>query len=246
MNNDKYITLDQLIKKSLTQTVKEPDIDLDESWQRFNQKFYPNKKTGYPKLLVAACLLFIIVLTSVFSMPHEGMALNLKFLKIIKSFITGKQQITHMSYSSPKDNPGVDDTSLPPEINTLFKEKGVDGEVVLPVEIISDYKIEKIEVEPKSPSQKITILFRKQDNAGIIMTQEKVPDSFQYAQANDIDDSTARIININGREASLVLYKNGFSSLTWMDGDIFITLTGQLSEEDIIKLACSSRRVAIR
>ncbi|WP_238473164.1 DUF4367 domain-containing protein [Desulforamulus profundi] len=52
--------------------------------------------------------------------------------------------------------------------------------------------------------------------------------------------------NVKGQEATLIVYKNGFSKLSWVDRDIFISIVGNISEDNILMLANSTKRVNLQ
>ncbi|PHJ37916.1 hypothetical protein P378_13080 [Desulforamulus profundi] len=60
------------------------------------------------------------------------------------------------------------------------------------------------------------------------------------------EDAVMKKANVKGQEATLIVYKNGFSKLSWVDRDIFISIVGNISEDNILMLANSTKRVNLQ
>lgn len=242
MSKDKYTSLDELIKKSLQEKAeRDKDIDLDEAWEKFRKRYHIRKQRNYSRILAIACSLFVFLGAFLVFMPSEGKALNIKVFETIKSFLSGKVQTTHISFSSQKEQKNTEDY-LSPEVSSTLKS--VPYEVLLP-DMLGTYKIESAEVSKVGTSHKVTIALKDPNGKHITMTQMNIIGDFSQGNSYDTEDAIMKEVNINGQEASLIIYKNGFTKLAWIDRDIFISLMGEISEDNILMLASATRRLTL-
>lgn len=69
-------------------------------------------------------------------------------------------------------------------------------------------------------------------------------EDFQAGLSYDTEDAHVKKANVKGQEATLVVYKNDdYTILSWIDNDIYITISGDIPEDDIFILANSFKRV---
>ncbi|RYD06137.1 hypothetical protein N752_05675 [Desulforamulus aquiferis] len=170
--------------------------------------------------------------------PTEGTAVNLKFLKSIKTFIVGKVQTAHLSFTN-KEKHATDYISA--EVHSVLKN--VPYDILLPLDKMDIYKLEKADVNGIGDSRQIDLVFRGTDNELITITQVNVIEDVYQGNSYDTEDATMKKANIKGQEANLIVYKNGFSKLSWVDRDILISIAGKISEDDILILASSTKRI---
>ena len=234
---NKYTSIDDLIKKSLhRQAEMNNDIDLDAAWQKYQQK-YGRKKRARKPVLALACLLLLFTFTMF--LPSEGRAINLKIFDSIKSFVSGKVQTAFISFDAQKEK----DTEnyINPEVYSILKD--IPYEILLPLEMMDTYKLENAEITSIGKSKQVELYF---NDSQVSITQLKIVGNLHQGDSYDIEDAIMKKANVKGQEATLIIYKNGFSKLSWIDRDIFVTIVGVLSEDDILQLANSTRRINLQ
>lgn len=234
---DKYTSIDDLIKKSLHRQAKiNNDIDLDAAWQKYQQK-YGHKKRAHQPVLVLACTLLLFAL-AIF-LPSESRAINLKLFDSIKSFVSGKVQTAFTSFDAQQEK--EPENYINPEVYSILKD--LPYEVLLPLEMMDTYKLESAKITPIGKSKQVELFF---NDSQVIITQVKIAGNLYQGDSYDIEDAIMKKANVKGQEATLIIYKNGFTKLSWVDRDIFVTIVGALSEDDILQLANSTRKINLQ
>lgn len=244
MNKEEYISFDKLIEKSVQEKVKNDlDIDIDKAWEKFNQthlkKYAPTK--FQLKLCAIACALLIFLTASLFLHSREVTALNIKFFNSIVSFLSGKVQSAKITYgvNTKKESTEI---HLPLDVSRALE--GVTSfHVLLPVNVLGIYQIDNITLANFGAIQVLTIFLKSNGSNPVIITQMNIEDEFGKGISYDTDDTIMKKVNIRGQEATLLISKNNFSDLSWVDRDVFITIKGPVSEEDIFLIANSMRRI---
>lgn len=59
----------------------------------------------------------------------------------------------------------------------------------------------------------------------------------------DNEDAILKKIRISGQEATLITYKKQAVFLTWVDGDVFISMDGNIGKDEMLQLGSSMRRL---
>ena len=238
-----YTSVDELMKKSLQQrTEKDTDIDLDEAWEKFNKKYCIKKQKPFLKLAVA-CLICTILGVSILSLPTEGGAFGSKLFKNIKLFLSGKVQSTEISFNSPSKKESTENY-LNPEVHRTLQD--VPYNVLLPVEMMGFYKIKEVNTNNMGNSTEVNIILIRDTSEPITITEINATKGFRQGNSYDTEDAIMKNIKIKGQEATLIHYKNNIVSISWIDNDIFISIEGNISTDDILMLANSMKRVSIQ
>lgn len=242
MNEEKYTTLDELIKKSLHEKAKkDKDINLDEAWEKFSNRYNIKRRRTNFKHWAVACLLFLVVTTSLLMLPTQGTAINLKVFQSIKSFISGKVQTAYISFGKENKKDTVD--YFTPEVYSVLKDVRYD--ILLPLDMMDVYRLEKAEVTTVGNSRQVDLLFNC-NNSEVTITQMNIIGDLNQGNSFDTEDALMKKANVKGQKATLIVYKNGFSKLSWVDRDIFISIAGNISEDNILMLANSTKRINLQ
>lgn len=235
--NNKYTPIDDLIKQALHKQVEiNKNIDMDDAWEKYQQKYGRKKRVRKPALMLA-CLLLLFTFTMF--LPSESRAINLKIFDSIKSFVSGKVQTAFISFDTQKEK----DTEnyISPEVYSILKD--IPYEVLLPLEMMDTYRLENAEITPIGNTRQVELFF---NDSEVSIIQIKIVGGLHQGISYDIEDAIMKKANVKGQEATLIVYKNGFSKLSWIDRDIFVTIVGTLSEDDILLLANSIRRINLQ
>lgn len=242
MSEEKYVTLDELIKKSLQEKAKkDKDITLDEAWEKFSNRYNVRSPRKKLKHWAVAGFAILAITTSLFMLPSQGTAINLKVFQSIKSFISGKVQTAYISFG--KENKKDTADYLSPEVYSVLKDVRYD--ILLPLDMMDVYRLKKAEVSTVGNSRQVELLLQSNDSK-VTVTQMNIIGNFNQGNSYDTEDAIMKKANVKGQEAILIVYKNGFSKLSWVDRDIFISIVGNISEDNILMLANSTKRVNLQ
>lgn len=91
-------------------------------------------------------------------------------------------------------------------------------------------------------STDVAIKLAASDNRKVTVQQTNITLGFSQGLSFDNEDAVLKKIRINGQEATLITYKEQFVSLTWIDGDIFVSMDGNIGEDEMLQLGSSMRR----
>lgn len=242
-DNNRYTNLDELIKKSLSERAEnEKDIDMGVAWEKYNNK-YNSKPKSPSKWSVVACSLIIFLVAGLWLMPKEGTALNLKFFETIRSFVAGKVQTAHISFGTQEKEKDLVD-SLKPEVAQVLND--VPYQALLPNDLVGQYFIERVIVQKVGDSTKVVLFIKTASSVPVTISQVNIIGDFNQATSYDTEDAVMKKANVKGQEANLLLFKDGKKQLSWIDRDIFVTITCPLDEDDLFVLANSLRRVNLQ
>lgn len=243
MNKKEYVSIDELIKRTLNDKVqKETDVDVDNAWEKFRSKYPVSKKKSSLRVWAIACSIFLLLGTSLLVVPSDARALSIKFLENIKVFIAGKSQVTHTTFSSESSIEQNTEFSLPSEKSRALES--VSYNPLLPIDTLGTYEITNIEVVEVASSQEILLFLKGSGSENIIISQINLVDNFYHGVTYDTDDAVEKVVNIKGQEGKMLVYKDGHTTVSWIDRDtIYISISGDISEEDILPLANSMRSI---
>ncbi|WP_347487871.1 DUF4367 domain-containing protein [Desulfoscipio sp. XC116] len=238
-----YASIDELIKEALQQRAgKDTDINLEEAWEKFNQKYHTKKQKPVLKLALAACLICLILGAPLFLFPVEGGAFGSKLFKSIKTFLNGKVQSVEISFnSSPWKEKESTENYLNPKIIRALQD--VPYKILLPVDMLGMYEIKQIETDQLGNSTEVNITMVGEKSEQIIITEINIIKGFEQGISYDTEDAQMKNVKVKGQDAILINYKNNLVDLSWMDMDIFISISGEASEDDILLLANAMRRI---
>lgn len=243
MSDDKYTTVDKLIKESLkVRARKDMDVDMDLAWERYNNKYNPKPKSP-SKWSVVACSLIVFLVVGLWFMPKEGTALNLKIFETIRSFIAGKVQTVHISFGTQKKEKDPV-YSFKPEVAQVLND--VPYQALLPIDLAGQYNIERAVTQKVGDSTKLVLFLNTAKSEPVNIAQINIIGDFNQGTSYDTEDAVLKKVNIKGQDANLLVFKDGKKQLCWVDRDIFVTITGPLDEEDLFVLANSLRRVNLQ
>lgn len=233
--------LDRILRKTVREREEsDKNIDLDSAWDAY-QKRYGIARTGKRTVRYAIALCsFVLVFALVLSSPTVSSALNIKFFETAKSFLIGKVQSLSFSFSTTPNQVDIMELIEPDIRDTLAS---VPFPVLLPVEMLGIFFIDGIVVEDASPWYVVKLYLSKPDAESVVITQLNIVGDFRSDLAYDTEDAQVRQVRIRGQDTVLIKYKDGTTVLRWVDQDIFIEISGPLSEDDIMIMANSMRTV---
>lgn len=241
MSKNEYTSFDKLIKKSVQEKAKKDlAIDVDKAWEKFNEKYPTTKKKPTHKIWAIACSMLILIGSAMFILPTNATAFSAKFFDSVKTFLTGKVQSEQISFT---DNKIIEDMEnfIPQEVYHALKE--VPYNVLLPVDLIGIYSIGELMVHPIGSSTEVIMFLESQKHGRIILQQVNITGHFNKGISYDTEDAIVEPANVRGQDAKLEIYKDGSYCLSWIDKDVFISMSGNLPKSEIFMIANSMRRI---
>lgn len=237
--------IDRLITRATEANINEglsKEINLDEEWVKFKIKYFSRKSYFYSLKSIAVMILILCgtgILCSIL-FPVQAKALNLKSLEFFKSFIVGKVQTVAIDYANQNSADDIID-SLSPQI--IDKIQSVQFKILLPIDYLDEYQINSLTVDQLGDSTDVAIELSANDSRKVAIQQTNITRGFSQGLSFDNEDTVLKKIRINGQEATLTAYKEQFVSLTWIDGDVFVSMDGNIGEDEMLRLGSSMRRV---
>lgn len=245
MNNYKH-DLDKVIKDALREEFDniEPTLSSSQAWQRFKEN---NKQLkwlpvgSYSKVLYPIfCLL--IFFTLFFMTPYNGNAFN----KVIDFFesIQGNVANLFMNSSDEQHHSSLDEFSVDNPVivsKSMSLNEAID-EVSFPVleprwvpenfqlvDVIV-YKVNELE------SNEIHFLYMD-DHRQFIIKQIDSASIFGLGADRDLDESNTKEVFIHAHRGNIVIHRSDYLELFWVTQDQYISIEGNLSEEELLKIA---------
>lgn len=236
--------IDNLITRATEANINEglsKEINLDEEWVKFKKKYFPQKNYFYLQKSIAVMIptLFGVGILLSLLFPVQAKAISSKSLEFFKSFIVGKVQTVGIDYANKSSAESVD--SLSPEI--IEKIQSVPFKILLPIDYLNEYHINSLTADKLGDSTDVAIKLATNDNRKVSIQQTNITQGFSQGLSFDNEDAILKKIRINGQEATLITYKKQRVSLTWIDGDVFVSMDGNISEDEMLQLGSSMRRI---
>ncbi|MDD2498765.1 MAG: DUF4367 domain-containing protein [Desulfitobacteriaceae bacterium] len=237
--------IDNLIARAAETNINEglsKEINLDEEWVKFRRKYFPQKSYFHVQKSIAIIIPILfsvgVLLSSLF--PVQAKAISSKSLEFFKSFLVGKVQTVGIDYANQSS---ADDSinSLSPEI--IEKIQSVPFKILLPIDYLDEYQISSFTADKLGDSTDVAIKLAASDNRKVTIQQTNITQGFSQGLSFDNEDAVLKEIRINGQEATLITYKEQFISLTWIDGDVFVSMDGNIGEDEMLQLGSSMRRI---
>jgi len=248
--------LNRVVKATVRETVDSvTPPPLEESWAKFEKRFQEQQKIiqkhqRKPLLFkLAACAGVIIMLAGAFSIsvPGHARAIGEKILYTVETLLGGTQMNVRAGYRH--NEPG----QLPPPQEEGFSELPIEeGRIVsleevkkaspfpvlVPQYVPSGYTFDRVEIQPMiKPVVKISLLYYSPNGDRIVLKEMNVPDGYVQGYGYDIEDAVTKDIKIGVNNGQLILFKDDWIQLTWINNSVLFTLDGGISKEEAIKIA---------
>jgi len=237
--------IDNLITRAIEANINEglsKEINLDEEWVKFKRKYFPQKSYIHLYKSIAIMIPVLLGVGILFSLlfPVQAKAISSKSLEFFKSFMVGKVQTVGTDYAN-KSSADKSINSLSPEI--IEKIQSVPFKILLPIDYLDEYHINSLTVEKLGDSTDVVIKLAANDNRKVTVQQTNITQGFSQGLSFDNEDAVLKKVRINGQEATLITYKKQAVSLTWIDGDVFVSMDGNISEDEMLQLGSSMRKI---
>ena len=237
--------VDNLITRAIEANINEgisKEIALDKEWIKFKRKYFPQRSFFYLQKGIAIIIPILFGVGFLLSLlfPMQAKAISSKSLEFFKSFMVGKVQAVSTDYAN-KSSIEKSLNSLSPEI--IEKIQSVPFKVLLPIDYLEEYHVDSLIVNKLGDSTDVVIKLVANDNRKVTVQQTNITQGFSQGISFDNEDAILKKIRISGQEATLITYKKQAVFLTWVDGDVFISMDGNIGKDEMLQLGSSMRRL---
>ncbi|GBF12255.1 DUF4367 domain-containing protein [Tepidibacillus sp. HK-1] len=259
MTDQKNVNFDQLMKEVILEEIEKcppPRLSKEEAWEAIQKKLRENNNPwkrffrSKKKSLYTSSLILILLLTAIL-IPQNGSA----FSKVTEIFFKVKGPVTQLftRVSSQTDQKGKN----PPPDSDQFSvvegseivsvqmsleeaKKNTAFPIKIPKQVPSEFNLMNVTVlqQQNEKSDNIYLHFRS-DTRSFSINEMTIGDGFGSGSIVDTDDTKVEKVLWYDREASLLTFKNGIVKLFWVDQNLYYSIEGQLTKEEIIQIAKS-------
>ncbi|MBE1556250.1 DUF4367 domain-containing protein [Sporosarcina limicola] len=249
MSESEKHDMDQLIKETMEEKKREcppPELTSAEVWKKMedSRKVTGNllKKKRIPKkVFLAVASIFIVLIIA--SYPQKGVAFSRwsgMFQKVQGSVV----QLFGSSGELPEDQMNApdfyvieDSGPVMVQMNLEEAKKVTNFPITIP-KVPTEFQLKQVSVmqEKRKKSDEIYLNYVG-DERGFIIEEKALSGQFIFGKTVDMDDTKVEEVFINGEQGSLLAFKNGVYSLTWMTQSNYFHIEGKLTKEEIIKIA---------
>jgi|GEM_PF-2137094 len=236
------------LSKELDKNIEVPDID--NQWEKIKQQILKTEtipttqKSIFKQNRVALVITILLSISTItFLHPNNANAFGGKIAKIF-NYIIGKTSNNVTETYQQVDDPGIPKVQDLGEI--IEKEVSLDEvhnmisfKLATPSYLPHEANTRRVFITSHGADvYEINIEYNVNDKV-IVFSQENVPYGASRGSLYDKDNTVIKDIMINGNPAILFMNKNGMNTLNWQSRSLLLQLKGQISEEEIIKIAQS-------
>ncbi|MEW6772337.1 MAG: DUF4367 domain-containing protein [Bacillota bacterium] len=240
---------DRILQKTVRQRMEggEPP-GTEELWERFRAKHLRESRRtrlfGRPLIRLIAMVVAAVLVLAVlgpFAFPEQLRAIGNKLISV-KTILTGNRQgnirIVHDRPDQGNIPPPRDEESL--SIEELRKK--VPFPIRLPAYLPAGYQLVGHTLEEVGSLAGVVSSYEA--DGSFITVQQCTSDDLGYGQMFDVDDCKVTKLVVCGAQGTLVeRKKDGWASLSWIQGGVFYRISGHLSPEEVLKTAESMKEI---
>ncbi|HBV85359.1 MAG TPA: hypothetical protein DEF42_01540 [Desulfosporosinus sp.] len=241
--------LDQLIKsqlsKDLDANIEVPDIE--DQWQKIKGKLVEEnpeiEKTSPNRTrIVVAAVILISIGSMNFLYPSNVNAVGGKIAKFF-NYIVGKTTQNKTETYTAID-PGVPKIE---DIGDIFEKEVTlsEAQALIPFKLATPSYLphgantRRVVIASLSAEvYQISIEYNHNDSV-IVFSQQISSNGASRGTLYDTDDTVIKDLTVNGSPAILFIRKNGINTLNWQSRGLILQIKGEITEEDITKMAQS-------
>lgn len=239
--------LDRKIKETITRELEQiPVPPFEEQWEKVKAYLVQRqqKKQRLIRRAIAGSVAAVVIITSSLTIfkPVQAFAFGEKIVQIFSQMVGKTTKNVTLTISNEVPNieaPTVNNLGGTVEQETTLVEaqKAVEFKIVEPKYLPPGTTRQKLVLSKLGANIiKIRMEYLSQGHL-MIFTQQKVKGNVSQGYMYDTDDTEAKNLEINSHPATLLTRKDAITLLTWYDRGLLFELKGQLSEEDLVKIA---------
>lgn len=219
----------------------------NEMWEHIRIKLKSERRKILLKRLrpaFAACILIAVLSGLFFSFQMPVMAFANKIIRSMEEFAGNTLKIHRIDVAQDTKG-GVDNRRYIDDPRIGEAQKNIHFSLLIPGYIPKDFKLNNVDVLNKNKEKEVVTLqyIKNQDKReSFEITQESFPGGVDDT-INILDDEGVYVehIKINGIECTLINYENTLNKLIWINNHLGYKIDGQVSRDDIIKIAKSMK-----
>ncbi|MBP3041047.1 DUF4367 domain-containing protein [Bacillaceae bacterium Marseille-Q3522] len=255
--NDEF---DKLIKEAMQDDMDrfpKPLLSADEAWAKIEQQLNESEKQSRKSFFKTKIAYFItaavLILTfSILFIPDKGTALNYVSdmfhntqSSVSRLFVTiGRDN--EKEYDPPKlgSEQGPDQYSITGDTQTTSKDMSLEEArkmtnfaIRFPKEVPVEFALKDVTVYTANneKSNEINLNYEAAHSSFTIW----ITAGDEIGFGSVMEDGRIEEVTVNGRKASFILFRNGFTKLVWTEQDMMYMIEGPLTREEIINMANS-------
>ncbi|MEA4901653.1 DUF4367 domain-containing protein [Desulfitobacterium sp.] len=244
--------LDELIKEKITLELKS-QIELpnvDEQWEKIEDELgkeniiYQRKYSNiFRKRIAWVAVIFLIAGSISLIKPTISNAFGEKIVGFFNYIVGQTTQNKTEIYKQP-DETGVPQvknlgSAISKEVTLSQAKTIVPFKLAEPSYLPLETKIRKVTVTNLGADIYQVDIEYEFKNKVIIFNQQNSSNASSRGSLYDTDDTSVKNLLINGNPAMLFKSKNNICTLNWQSRGILLQITGELEEDEIIKIANS-------
>ena len=245
---------DLLIKKAIRNEMENspPPLPTDEAWKQLEAKLKDQQPSSShspflkSKLFYAVAIIFIslIILLS----PQSSSA----YSTFVEVFQKVQENVTQLFIKVEGDSPSgdklpstddiyiIDDEMISRELSLEDAQEGTAFIIKQPKIVPEGYTLKNVTIFKSDNEKSDDITLNYEGSEGYFnMNQKLFGESFSAGITVDNEDAQIDSIDIHGRSANLLQYKDDFLELIWVTEDHYYSISGTLSKEEIVEIAKS-------
>lgn len=188
--------------------------------------------------IAVACLIFLVLAFSFFlAVPEKASAIGGWLSEFFRVKTGETTENIHMSYNSSGQQVREYTEIKPIEANLEDAQKKCPYQIGIPAYLPGSIQERKIFYEEINGIFSVQINYYADSRNVLTLDQQSFAGGNAFTRGNDTDDSATKMINIRGSEALLFEYKNRNSEIAWNNNYVFYRLKGELTPEELIKVA---------
>ncbi len=188
--------------------------------------------------IAVACLIFVVLALSFsLAVPEKASAIGEWLFQFFRVKTGETTENIHMSYQSSGQQVGEYTEIKPIEANLEDAQKKCPYQIGIPGYLPGTIQERKIFYEEINGVFSVQINYYAHGRNIITLDQQSFAGDNAFTRGNDTDDSATKMINIRDSQALLFEYKNRNSEIVWNNNYVFYRLRGELSPEELIKVA---------
>ncbi|MFT0139772.1 DUF4367 domain-containing protein [Alcanivoracaceae bacterium MT1] len=248
-NNKKEDFIKQLVNEKFSSS-QNPMIPPDKAWKRIESELKGKKDRFTPahKKIIAIATIIFLVTTSYFLFPKNSVAFSKltdvfhsvqgTFVQVFMKIDDGNTE--EINVTSNEDFKVIDDSEITMEDMALEDAKRISSfPIRMPSYIPDKYSLKDVTVLRKKELTNSIFLNYEAPNKIFKIHQMQVNTQLGAGGIHSNENAIEKVKINNIYDGTLIIQSNGTSKLVWVTQDMFISIEGELTKEEILTIASS-------
>lgn len=249
-------SLDELIRQAFYESMKKtppPPRSAQDVWKKIQKEVAgENEKSKWNvlkyRVWITATSIFLLIGGLLLFSPQHGSA-----GKLTQFFYKIQGSVAHIfidigDSSGRSDAPSYDDVFTVVEgsevtsyqMSLTEAQENTDFIIILPKYVPSGYVLKETTVlkNELGKAQEVYLHYER-NGEEFTINEKKVGEVFGTGMVVDYEDTKVEQVMIKGQKATFLQYKNGVSQLIWTIPHFYLSIEGNLTKEELIRIAKS-------